>query len=212
MKPAHLALIAAALLLGLGLWSDRKTSPAPYKDPLDTNEYPSRFTDPVRVPTNSASVETPPPQPPRPPGMPALHEPWQTNALNEAIRWLLAEGFTNYSATPFTGVVSYHSHQLPAGFSPAVPGFSFLALPWPDHVTVRKANEVNLRVVMNGGWTDTGGKTIPMAQGFPGEQVAFFHFALIGNVGIGTVDLNGTFGVFKTTNGYITKNLGWFDP
>lgn len=63
-----------------------------------------------------------------------------------------------------------------------------------------------------GAWTDTGGKTIPIAQGFPGEQVAFFHFALIGNVGIGTVDINGTFGVFKTTNGYVTKNLGWFDP
>lgn len=211
MKPAHLVLVAAALLLGLGLWTGRKTSSVAYKDPLDTNEYPLRFTDSVRVPTNSASIETPPPQPPRPLGMSALREPWQTNALNEAIRWLLAEGFTNYSANPFTGVVSYHSHQLPAGFSPSVPGFRFLALPWPERGTGRKANEVNLRVVM-GAWTDTGGKTIPIAQGFLGEQVAFFHSALIGNVGVSTVDLNATFGVFKTTNGYLTKNLGWFDP
>jgi len=212
MKPAHLVLFAAALLLGLGLWTGRKTSSVAYQDPLDTNELPLRFTDPIQIPTNSASVETPPPQPPRPRGLPALREPWQTNALNEAIHWLLTEGFKHYSTTPFTGIVRFHHHELPTNFVPVVSGYSFEPFPSPSYSITMKPDEVNLRVAMNGGWTDTGGKTIPIAQGIPGEQVAFFHSALIGNVGIFTVDLNATFGVFKTTNGYVTKNLGWFDP
>lgn len=199
------------MLLALGVWISRKSPSGTPNDPLTTNEFPLRFTDSIRFPTNSPSVETPQHPPPRPPGKPALREPWQTNILNQATLWLLTEGFSHYSKIPFTGIVSYHSHELPEGFVPSVSGFRFAASPWPDHGGVVRADNVNLRVVM-GAWTDTGGKKIAMAQGFPGEQVAFFHYTLIGNVGIGTVDLNATFGVFKTPNGYETKNLGWFDP
>lgn len=212
MKPAQLVLIAVAVLGGLGLWTGRKSSPVAYKDPLDTNEFPLRFTDPIRVPTNSASVDTPPLPPPRPRGMPALREPWQTNALNEAIHWLLTEGFKHYSTTPFTGIVHFHPHELPTGFVPAVSGFSFMALPWPHHGRTLNPNEVNLHIVMNGVWTDTTGTKHPMAGGIAGEQVAIFPLVLNGHAGMAIVDMNASFGVFKTTNGYVTKNLGWIDP
>lgn len=211
MKPAHLTLIGLALLLALGLWSGRKPSPVAYKDPLDTNEFPIRFTDPIQFPAAPA-VHKPPHTAPEPPPRPALREPWQAAAVNDGMLWLLTEGFKHYSSTPFTGIVRFHPHELPTNFVPSVPGFRFEPFPYPNYSTIMKPDQVNLRVVMNAAWTDIGSVTNALSRGFPGMQVATFTLALVGHAGIGTVDLYATFGVYKDTNGYSTKVLHWFDP
>lgn len=209
MKPAHLVLIAAALLLGLGLWTGRKTSSVAYKDPLDTNEFPLRFTDPIKLPS-APTTPTAPPAAPKPPSRPALRESWQAAAIDDGMRWMVTEGFKGYSSAPLRSVVYYHSHEFPSNYVPRVPGFEF-APASPPHPRMGPS-EVDFYMHMNGAWREEAPVSNMWSQGFGGPRVASFNLVLGGRVGFGSVDLSTMFGVFKTTNGYVTKMLHSFAP
>ena len=124
---------------------------------------------------------------------------------------MLTEGFKQYSRSPFTGTVYFRPHELPSGFAPAVAGFNFAAEPHDPFGRTMNPNEVRICLLVT-----RPPKPIEPAsnstKAFGGLQVAEFGLALVGNVGMGTVDLYGGFGVFEGTNGYIVRNLYSFDP
>jgi hypothetical protein len=228
MKPLPILLAALALALGLSL-TYRSPPGQAYKDSLDTNEFPSRFTVPILpraaaqnlqfsnvVPTiGSQPVHVPPaPEtqsgtPPKPRVPSQFTEAWQAAALNDGLSLVLTQQLQMYSTQAIRGKIYYDPNQYPSNFIPQVPSFEFVRSLPPHHGANFNGPDFLMHLT---GWIPvSAGSTNPFWSHF-GEPIAHFSISPRGVHGGVTVGLDVSFGVFKGSNGLKTQVMMAIDP
>lgn len=232
MKPFPIVLAVLALVLGWSLVNRSQPSRA-YKDPLDINEFPSRFNDPIQSPRAATKAErmqvaartAEPPAgqpvhaaptsapaniaPPNPRVPSQFTEAWQATALNEGLGLVLAQQLQMYSTQAIRGKIYYDPREYPSNFIPKVPGFEFVRSPPPHHGANFNGPDFLMHLT---GWRAERAESTNRLWSHLGQPVAHFSLSPRGVHGFSSVGLDVSLGVFKGSNGFTTHVLMAIDP
>lgn len=209
MKLRLILLVVGLSLLALLLLTRSRSSQGHYQDPLATNEFPLRFTDPIQPPVAQPPKQIAQAEVPKAIGRPPFKQAWEVAALNEGLSLVLTQQLLLYSKQPIRGKIYFDPSEYPAGFIPRVQGFEFVRSS-PPH-TGANFNGPDVLMHMTG-WRDIVPGSNAWMGGYGGTPVANFSLSPRGVLGGISVGLDVSLGVTRTSNGFRTAVLMAIDP